>query len=233
MGSLTVSTPNRTREAKRPARGALTRERIAGAALDLVDREGLGALSMRRLARQLGTGTMTLYGYFRDKDELLDAIVDAAAERHPTATPDGSWREVLRSVMVQLHAALAAHPSLVELRLRRPLMSPGAMRSTEVGLRAMLGAGFTPADAASGYRVLFLYTFAFVTFSAEEVSAELRAGARAAFAALDAAEYPAVAEAGEEMADALGGAEQFLFGVERILDGLEARLKGRRPARRR
>lgn len=224
-----MSTPNRTEPSSSPPAGrlGLSRERIAQAALDLVDREGLDAVSMRRLARELGAGTMTIYGYFDGKDDLLDAVVDAAAERHRVSPPRGPWRERLAAVIRAMRHGLAEHPSLIQLRLRRPLLSPGAMRGTEIGLEALHEAGFDPHEAARAFRVLFLYAFGFTAFSVGEVSDELRAEVRSALGDLPSAEYPAVVASLDHMPETLGGEEQFELGLEVILDGLEARLSRR------
>src|SRR6059036_795279 len=93
-------------------RARLTRDQVAAAALELLDREGLEALSMRRLAEELGVGTMTLYGYFRSKNELLDAVVDAAvAERGPFRF-EGTWQEQIRRLMHGSRRRLGRHPGL-------------------------------------------------------------------------------------------------------------------------
>src|SRR3954466_4577198 len=94
-----------------------SREAIARAALDLVDREGLDALSMRRLAGELGMGTMTLYGYFRTKEELLDAVVHEATGWPELPLRAGPWDECLRALARMLRAGLARHRSLIEVRL--------------------------------------------------------------------------------------------------------------------
>src|SRR3954464_12450051 len=97
--------------------GNRSREAITKAALALVDREGLGALSMRRLAAELEMGTMTLYGYFRTKDELLEAVVEEAAAWHRLPDAEGSWKERLRALARGMRQALGRHPSLIEVRL--------------------------------------------------------------------------------------------------------------------
>src|SRR5947208_5220887 len=85
-------------EAAAPAQ-KLSRERILEAAVDVVEREGLDALSMRRLAQELDVWPMSVYRYFRDKDELLDAVVGRAAERVSLPGEAGSWREQLRGLL--------------------------------------------------------------------------------------------------------------------------------------
>ena len=103
--------------------------------MEIVDRDGLDRLSMRRVAEALGVGTMTLYGYFRDKDELLDALIDAAVgDERPTLS--GSWREQLRQLVRVAHQNLTAHPSVVEIRFRQPVLRPEALRFGEAGMES-------------------------------------------------------------------------------------------------
>jgi len=222
-----ASSPNRG-TAREAGPLGLSRVRIADAALDLIDREGLEAVSMRRLAQELGTGTMTIYGYFAGKDELLDAVVDVAAERHGAAPSAGSWRERLAEVIRSFRRGLAAHPGLIRLRLRRPLVSAGAKRGTEVGLQALREAGFDSEQATALFRVLFLYAFGFAAFSADEVSDELRSEVGAALNRLPPDEYPQVVNSAEHLVETLGGDDQFEFGLALILDGIEAR-RGESP----
>jgi AcrR family transcriptional regulator len=207
-----------------PAR-TLSRERIVGAALEFAERNGLDALTMRRLAAELGVGTMTLYGYFRDKDELLDAVVDAASAQLQIPRGGGGWKEQLRALMVEIRSVLAEHPVGVLLRQRRPMWSPGALRVSEAGIQMLLDAGFSKAQAARAYRSLFNYTFGSAAFGPDEPSPELRQKALAALAALPPDEYPAQTGSAAELADAIGGETQFHYGLDLLLDGLEAQLR--------
>jgi AcrR family transcriptional regulator len=219
------STPTRTRaRARQRRRGGLSREAIAVTALELIDRDGLDSLSMRRLAERLGTGTMTLYGYFRDKEELLDAVVEAAAAERPSRRSGGSWQDQLREVARALRAGLSRHPALVQLRLQRPIMTPGAFRGTEAGLQALRSAGFGLDDAAHAFRLVFIYVFGYVAFSAVEVSDELRDEVRAATAVLPPKDYPVMTEAGASLANTMGGDAAFERGLDTIIAGMEARL---------
>jgi AcrR family transcriptional regulator len=217
----------------RPPRRSLSREQVAQAALAFIERNGPEALSMRRLAADLEVGTMTIYGYFRDKDELLDAVVDAAAARIEVPRRRGTWKSQIRALMEQIRTALTEHPIGVLLRLERPMWSPGALRVSEAGVRILREAGFSRAEAARAYRSLFNYTFGFAAFSPREVSEEVRRKALAALAALQQDEYPALIDARSELADAVGGEAQFHHGLDLLLDGLEAKLKvGSRKASR-
>jgi AcrR family transcriptional regulator len=203
---------------------ALTRERVAAAALELVDRDGLDGLSMRRLAEVLGVGTMTLYGYFRSKSELLDAVVDAAVSDSAAELPAGDWRDQLRALLTTARRSLVRHPALVEIRVRQPVLRPEALRFAEAGLRILRGAGFERREAALAFRLLFSYSFGYAAFSPAEAVEEDRAAATAALRALPPEDYPELSAASAEAARAMGGEEAFEYGLDRILDGLERRL---------
>lgn len=211
---------------KRRARGTLTRGQVAATALAMADADGLDALSMRSLAERLGVGTMTLYGYFRSKDELLDAVVDSAVSERDPFVLEGGWRDQLRSVVLVARRSLLRHPSLVELRVRRPVLRPEALRFSETILSVLRAAGLDPREAAQAFRLLFTYTFGYAALSPAEATKESREAARAALAGLPPAEYPSLVEALEEASDAMGGEEAFIYGLDRILDGLEVRLPG-------
>src|SRR4051812_32904571 len=195
--------------------GNRSREAIARAALGLVDREGLEALSMRRLAAELEMGTMTLYGYFRTKDELLEAVVEEAAAWRRLPNAGGTWEERLRALARGMRQALGRHPSLIQVRLRRPIAGPRSFRGTEAGLRALLDAGFDRAEAARAFRVVFLYVFGFVAFSDRdaEVTDERRRAQAAMAATLPPGDFPLLSGMGGEMAQTMGGDEQFEYGL--------------------
>ena len=213
------------RAPRRPGGGgrALSRTQIASAAFAFIERHGLVALSMRRLAQELGIGTMTLYGYFRDKEELLDAVVDVASEEIEIPRGEGSWRNEIRALMCEVRRTLAEHPVGVLLRLRRPMLTPRSQRVAEAAMQALLKAGFSRAEAASAYRTLFSYTFGFASFSPAEDADQVRRQAEAALALLPPDEYPALSASASEAAAAMAGEAQFEFGLDLLLDGLEAR----------
>jgi AcrR family transcriptional regulator len=211
-----------------PSRTGLSREQVARAALELCDVYGLGALSMRRLAEHLGVGTMTLYGYFRSKEELLDALVDAAvADREPLEL-QGTWQEQLRELMQSTRRGLGRHPALVKVRAERPVLRPEALRLAESGISILRGAGFGRQEAARSFRLLFTYVFGYVSFSPEETAEDARRQSRAAVRVLPPEEFPAVHDAADELAEAMAGQETFDFGLDRIIDGLAAHLSAQR-----
>jgi TetR/AcrR family tetracycline transcriptional repressor len=202
---------------------ALTREQIAAAALELLDRHGLDALSMRRLSDTLGVGTMTLYGYFRNKDDLLDAVMDLAAAGAGPIELEGPWRERARAIAEAIRAGLERHPSLVQLRLRRPLVRPSQFAFTEAALRALVDAGLDRASAARAFRAIFVYTFGFAAFSPASAEDAQGREIRAALSALPPGEYPLLTSMVDEAMSAVSGDVQFGFGLDLVLDGIEAR----------
>jgi AcrR family transcriptional regulator len=222
-----TATPKRAVTPRPAPKAQLSRERIALTALRLADAEGLDALSMRRLATELDVGTMTLYGYFRSKEELTAAMVDVATANAPIRVADGHWRDQLRALMLGIRRTLAEHPSFVQLRLTRPILTPGALRASDAGLRILDRAGFDKAEAARAYRALFLYTFGHAGFGSPPDPEQTRRHAKAVALALPEREYPALSAAATEVSEVMAGDEPFEWGLDRFLDGLEALLSRR------
>jgi AcrR family transcriptional regulator len=209
----------------RDRRTSLSRETVARAALAVLDREGLDGLSMRRLAADLGVGTMTLYGYFRDKRELLDAVVDVAVEDFSPPPPTGDLRAGMTAYLDAVRAWLGRHPMLVAMRGREAIVRPAAFGISEHGMRLLLDAGFPPAEAARAFRLLFVHVFGSSAYAPRTPDPDERRRLEAALLTLPEDEFPAMRAAAVGAADALGGDEQFFYGLDRILDGLEARLR--------
>src|ERR671937_405963 len=115
---------------------ALSRERIVDAALELVERDGWNGLSMRRLAQRLDVWPMAVYRYFRDKDELLDAMAEAAAERVPAPSGRGSWRTQMRKLLQESRRIVGGQPA------SGALVAPARERLSDAGLRILQAAGF-------------------------------------------------------------------------------------------
>lgn len=205
-------------------RRSLSREQIADAALELVDREGVDALTMRRLASELGIGTMTIYGYFSDKNELLDHAIDRGARRYDLSPGEGPWRPRLRELITTIWRSLIEHPSTVQIRSRKPILNPGALRAFEAGMAILRDAGFDAREAAAAWRLLFTYVFGYAAFSSYEPTAELKAQWRDELSALPADEYPSASAEAGELVNWMSGSRPFEHGLELILDGLEARL---------
>jgi len=152
-----------------PSPSRLTRDRIVERALRVIDRDGLGAVTMRRLADELGVQAPSLYNHMRSKDELLDAVAESVMEQVDASAFDRlSWREALQAWAWSYYDALAAHPNLVpHLAVAFGRLETGLARADQVyaGLR---NAGWTPSRAtriAAGTRYA-VYGAALASFSA-------------------------------------------------------------------
>lgn len=121
---------------------------IVRAAVRLADRDGLAALSMRRLGAELDVEAMALYHHFPNKDALLDAIVgELVAEAITVRTPVEDWQAQLRRFALAFFAGLTEHPNLVPLLLTRPAMTTANLGVLESLVGSLCGAGFTPERA--------------------------------------------------------------------------------------
>jgi AcrR family transcriptional regulator len=137
------------------ARGErLSRERILDTALALVTRDGLDALSMRRLAQDLDVWPMSLYRYFHDKDELLAALADAAAEDIAPPATAGPWREQMQELLGQARTIFKHHPG----GLRPEDDGPATARVRDTGLAILERAGFGDDEAQTAWQALLAYT---------------------------------------------------------------------------
>jgi AcrR family transcriptional regulator len=126
----------------------LTRERIVEAAAALADAEGLAAVSVRRLAAELGVRGPSLYNHFATKTEILDAVADAVVSQIDVSffgTHD--WREALRLWAQSYHAALSAHPNIVPVLAHGPGRRPAALTMADAVYGGLIDAGWPEARA--------------------------------------------------------------------------------------
>ena len=140
-------------------RRPLTRERIVELALSIIDRDGLGALNMRRLAADAGVKPMSLYHHFPGKEAILDAVAEAIAAAAVGLPPsEADWRGKVHFLFTGLHLLVQAHPRALPLISAGVIRTPSGRRWMEALMHALLDAGFTPEDAASVYHTLGAYT---------------------------------------------------------------------------
>src|ERR1700748_1043716 len=129
--------------AQAPDRPRLSKSAVVGRALELADRDGVDALTIRRLATELGVTPMALYWHFRSKEELLSGLSDHIWNEVDLAVDQSApWPDQLRSIMKSLVDVLRAHPSGAQLVLSHKKESEGSMRGAEMALRTLRGAGF-------------------------------------------------------------------------------------------
>ncbi len=152
----------------------LTRAQIVAAAIALVDREGLAALSMRRVASELGVGPMTLYYHVPDRAALEDLIFDAVMSEVDFTGDDPAADVEERAMRLgyALRVALLAHPHTVPITLSRSARTPGQLRPVDEMLGILYGMGLAPTDAIAAVDIIgqfvFGTTLAYVNHLAQE-----------------------------------------------------------------
>jgi TetR/AcrR family transcriptional regulator, tetracycline repressor protein len=149
-------------------RNPLSRERIVETSFGLLEREGWEALSMRRLAQELDVWPMAVYRYFRDKDELVDALVDHAIHKMDVPSGDGAWRERLHAILGAARAALDGLPPELRTRLASMLFAPGAPGLATAGAETLASAGFAPDESARAWSTLGAFATGSVEIATEQ-----------------------------------------------------------------
>jgi AcrR family transcriptional regulator len=218
----------------------VTRERVVRTAIAIADAEGTAALSMRRIATELGVATMSLYRHVPSKDELLMQMVDGVFGDYPfPADPPAGWRAGLEVAARLQWTIFRRHPwAVVALSLTRPRPTPGTMAYGEAVLRVLAGTGLDEYRMFQVYLAVFGYVRGIATGlewdAAEEqetgVSSEEHLQAQdATFAdATASGAYPTFVRVVQAADFDLDLDEQFEFGLRHLLDGFAASLPGLR-----
>ena len=230
-------------EKKRGRRPGLSVERVVETGIALADAEGLDAVTMRRVAQELGVVPMTLYTYVPDKATLLELMLDRLYLRMPRSEhPDRPWRERLAAVAEENRRLFAEHPWAATLSASRPPLGPGLMAKYEHELRAFDGCGLD--DLETDAALTFLIGFVQASARAEaDVAAAARQAGNSDWAwwqergpvfdaVFDREAYPTATRIGAAAGAALGAAfdprHAYEFGLQRVLDGLGVLVAGKR-----
>jgi AcrR family transcriptional regulator len=144
-------------------RTPLNRQRVLAAAVGLADRDGIDALSMRKLGAELGVEAMSLYNHVSNKDDLLDGIVDEVASEFedPGDVAGADWRAVVRRCAMTEHEVLLRHPWVAMLAESRVMTGPVRLRYYDALLGVLRGAGFSALGAYRANLVLDSYVYGF------------------------------------------------------------------------
>jgi AcrR family transcriptional regulator len=212
--------------------GKVTRELVLATALELIDRDGVEALSMRRLAAALGRDPMILYRHAPSKAALLDGVVETVLAQLHVDPADPDWTGQLRAVARDYRILALAHPKVVPLIVTRPLATPlalrprGTLRPLEHLLALLTSAGFSGSDALHIYRALFgflnghlLNELQELVENPDETDDLLRLG----LYRLPLSEFPLLRRLAHALA-AYDGAAELESGLDILLTGLAATL---------
>jgi AcrR family transcriptional regulator len=136
----------------------LTRERIITTAVELIEREGVDAVSMRRIAAQLGSGVMSLYNHVPSKAALLDGVAEHVMSGIDfTTEPDASWEDQVRAQARAFWQIARVYPRCAMVVVSRPATSATALRPMEYALATLRSAGFSGEDAVGVVRAFVAY----------------------------------------------------------------------------
>ena len=214
----------------RPPRGAtrLTRESIIEATLEVVDADGIDAVSMRTVARTLGVDAKSLYNHVRGKDDLLDAVAEQLLGGLVFPAPTGDLRGDLRAIAYGFRQGALLHPAAAPLVLTRQLSSWEGLAPVEAVVSVLLRAGCPPDEAVHLLRTLAAMLIGTLL---REVSAGPTFGVDDGIAArreaLERSGLPAIGEVGAHLARFDREAE-FAFTVDLAIDAVAARLSASR-----
>ncbi|MEK6274645.1 MAG: TetR/AcrR family transcriptional regulator C-terminal domain-containing protein [Actinomycetota bacterium] len=216
MAKETKSRPGR----RRP----LSRERVLRAAIKLADEGGIEALSMRKLAKELGVEAMSLYNHVANKNDVLDAIMDAAWGEVVVPTGEADWKTEIREIAISVHEALLRHPWVPALRMRQK-PGPARLRYGDSLLGCLRNAGFSKDQTYHGYHIIESYIMGYTdqVLSYLAVDPEQFGDIAASFARGElAAEFPHFTEhALQHMEDDHDDVNAYELGLDLLLDGLE------------
>jgi AcrR family transcriptional regulator len=229
----------------RPTRGPkpkLTLDDIVTTAIDVADADGLEAVSMRRLATELGVGTMSLYRYVPGKAELLDLMLDRVIGIDPDTAGSRSddWRGFLTDMGRAMWALYTRHPWLPQVDQTRPVLGPRALAGLEFALQQLTALPLPDLQKMQAISAIETLAAAAARLHNNAIAAEQHSGRTTEefwqaqepvlTKAMDSGRFPMIASLADD-AFAGGGAELFEFGLQRLLDGLDM-LVQQRAARR-
>jgi AcrR family transcriptional regulator len=226
----------------RPARPVYRRgrpprsiERIVVAALEIVDEVGAD-FSMRLLADRLGSGTATLYRHFAGKDEVMVYVVDRILgevdiETDADTLGGTTWQQAIARGAGAFSEVLQSHPNALPLLVSQVPVGPNALRNRERSLAMLLACGFPLDLAARAYTAVAHYVVGFAVQQRAPGTPQRGEAAklRDFYRALDANTYPATVAAADELTN-VPLDEEFRFGLQLVLDGIEVARKAAAPA---
>lgn len=206
-------------------RPPLTRQRVLKAAVALADRDGLGALTMRRLGNELGVEAMSLYKHVANKEKILDGIVELVVGEIEMPLDGSDWREAMRRRAASAREVLSRHSWAIGLLEARPLKGPTALRYLDAILGTLRAAGFSIENAVHAFWLLDSFVYGHViqeTSTPISTSEGLTESTGSALEEIPTEEYPHLVEIGEEaLRSGYSFDSEFEYGLDLILDALD------------
>ncbi|MGH8941904.1 MAG: TetR/AcrR family transcriptional regulator [Acidimicrobiia bacterium] len=212
--------------AKDPSpRPPLTRERVFRAAVSLADRDGLGALTMRRLGAELGVEAMSLYKHVTNKEEILDGIIELILGQIETPQQGADWKEAMRGRAISAREVLSRHSWAIGLLEARGSTGPTSLRYVDSILGNLRSAGFSIENAVHAFWLLDSFVYGQViqeTSLPITSSKEMTESTGSTLEQVTADDYPYLVEVGEHaMTTDYTVDNEFEFGLDLILEALE------------
>ncbi|MCU0664338.1 MAG: TetR/AcrR family transcriptional regulator C-terminal domain-containing protein [Myxococcota bacterium] len=211
---------------KREKRLPLDRERVLRAAITLADKEGIGALSMRKLGQMLGVEAMSLYNHVANKDEVLEGIADIIVGDIGPIEGESSWQDSMRSRAAAMRRVFADHPWALGLLESRRTLGPAALHYCDSVLGVLRRAGFSPLMAMRAFSLLDSYSYGYCIQEKSLPSSSAQEAAEATeqlMQQLPDGEYPNLVEiATTFLQSGFDFTKEFEFGLELLLKALEA-----------
>ncbi|HTG47205.1 MAG TPA: TetR/AcrR family transcriptional regulator [Actinomycetota bacterium] len=215
-----------TKSRERPGRERLTRERVIDAALTVMDAEGLDAVTMRRVAREVGVEAMSLYNHVEDKDDLLRGICDRVMGGFEFPEREGDWAERAKAGARAWRRLLQAHPDMMRLFAETDgpdPASPDSLRPTEFALSLIHEGGLSDRDTVQAFHAFGGYIQGFVMMEGGSLAERAKGGFGDEAAAIPADAFPVLAALGRYFAEC-DPDEQFEFGLDLMIRGIEAKV---------
>ncbi|MEA2141379.1 MAG: hypothetical protein QOC91_1478 [Solirubrobacteraceae bacterium] len=211
----------------------LNRERVLRAAIALADEAGVESLTMRKLAKELGVEAMSLYNHVANKDDLLDGIVEIVFSEIELPPTGVDWKTAMRQRAISTRQALSRHRWAIGLMESRMRPGPANIRLHDSVLGCLRQAGFSVEMAVHAYSLQDSYIYGFAlqergfALQRDSLPADEQSLAEVMLRQLPADKYPYIAETvgGYVTGSGFELADEFGFGLDLILDGLE-RLRG-------
>jgi len=218
---------------KKKVRPPLTRERALQTAVAVADAEGIGALTMRRLAQELGIEAMSLYHHVASKDDILDGMVDLVFSEIELPAEGAKWKPAMLARARSARAALTRHPWAISLMESRTSPGPRTLRHHDAVLGSCRAAGFSVPMAAHAFSLIDSYLYGFVLQEVNlpfDDSSDLTDVVDTIMKGFSAEEYPHLVELTVEhvLQPGYSYGDEFEYGLGLILDGLAAAARHQR-----